>query len=46
MSYDSAKDRVYLVTAQFGPKPAATTEMPHPRPTVVPDSFQVIVVGR
>jgi YVTN family beta-propeller protein len=46
MAYDSALDRVYLVTAQFGPAPAPTAEMPRPRPAVIPDSFEVVVVGR
>ncbi len=46
MTYDDAKDRVYLVTAKFGPAPEATAQMPHPRPAVLPDSFEVIVVGR
>ena len=46
MAYDSAMDRVYLVTAQFGPAPAATAAMPRPRPAVLPDSFMVLVVGR
>ena len=46
MAYDSAADRVYLVTAQMGPRPAATPEVPRPRPAIVPDSFEVIVVGR
>ena len=46
MTYDDAQDKVFLVTAQFGPAPAATEQMPRPRPTVVPDSFEVIVVGR
>ena len=46
MSYDAATDRVYLVTADFGPRPAATTENPRPRPPVIPGSFEVIVVGR
>jgi YVTN family beta-propeller protein len=45
MALDSATGQVYLVTAEFGPAPAATTEQPHPRPTVVPDSFTVLVVG-
>jgi YVTN family beta-propeller protein len=45
MALDSATGRVYLVTAEFGPAPAATTEQPRPRPTVVPDSFTVLVVG-
>jgi len=46
MSYDDGNDRVYLVTADLGPRPAATAETPHPRPAVVPDSFTVLVVGR
>jgi len=46
MAYDSAADRVYLVTAQMGPRPAATPENPRPRPAVLPDSFEVVVVGR
>ncbi len=46
MSYDEVADRVYLVTAEFGDKPAATAENPRPRPAIVPDSFQVVVVGR
>jgi len=45
-AYDSENDRIYLVTAQFGPRPAATTENPRPRPALVPGSFTVIVVGR
>jgi YVTN family beta-propeller protein len=46
MSYDDGADRVYLVTAEFGPAPAATPENPHPRPAIVPDSFTILVVGR
>jgi YVTN family beta-propeller protein len=46
MTYDSATDRAYLVTAQFGPPPASTPERPHPRPSIVPDSFEILVVGR
>ena len=46
MTYDPATDRAYLVTADFGPAPAATTENPRPRPAVIPGSFQVLVVGR
>ena len=46
MTYDPGTDRVYLVTAQFGPRPAATPAAPRPRPAVIPDSFTVIVVGR
>ncbi len=46
MAYDSAADRLYLVTAEFGPRPAATPDNPHPRPAIVPDSFTVLVIGR
>jgi YVTN family beta-propeller protein len=46
MTYDPATDRAYLVTADFGPVPAASTENPRPRPTIVPDTFRVIVIGR
>jgi YVTN family beta-propeller protein len=46
MAYDAGSDRVYLVTAEFGPRPAATPENPRPRPAIVPGSFSIIVVGR
>jgi YVTN family beta-propeller protein len=46
MAYDAATDKVYLVTATFGATPAATAANPRPRPSVVPDSFEVLVVGR
>jgi DNA-binding beta-propeller fold protein YncE len=45
MALDPSSGRVYLVTADFGPPPAATPEQPHPRPTMVPDTFTVLVVG-
>ncbi|MGO9437862.1 MAG: YncE family protein [Terracidiphilus sp.] len=46
MAYDPVTDRVYLVTAEFGPRPAATPENPRPRPPMIPGTFTVIVVGR
>ncbi len=46
MSYDEKADRAYVVTAKFGPRPAATAENAHPRPSIQPDSFEVIVIGR
>jgi YVTN family beta-propeller protein len=46
MSLDPESGKVYLVTAKFGPAPAATTENPRPRPTVLPNSFTVVVAGR
>ena len=46
MTYDPATDRIYLITAEYGPRPAATPQNPKPRPTVVPGSFKVLVAGR
>ncbi len=46
MAYDSASDRIYLVAAEFGPRPDPTPDNPHPRPPIVPNSFTVLVVGR
>ncbi|HZF27200.1 MAG TPA: hypothetical protein VEZ88_13125 [Steroidobacteraceae bacterium] len=44
MTLDERTHRVFLSTAQRNPPPAATPEQPHPRPTVVPDTFEVLVV--
>lgn len=46
MTYDPATDRIYTVTADFGPPPAATTDTPRPRPAMLPGTFEVIVIGR
>ena len=46
MTYDERADKVYVVTAEFGARPAPTAAMPRPRPAIVPDSFQVLVIGR
>jgi len=46
MELDSTNHQIYLVTAEFGPKPAATADQPNPRPPVLPGSFVVLVVGR
>ena len=46
MAYDESADRVYVVSAQYGPAPQATAANPRPRPTVLPESFKVNVIGR
>jgi len=46
MTYDPSTDRVYLITAELGPRPDPTPANPRPRPPVIPGSFTVIVVGR
>ena len=35
---------LYTVTADFGPPPAPTADRPRPRPTMIPDSFTLIVI--
>jgi YVTN family beta-propeller protein len=46
MAYDGDADRIYVVTAEQGPRPEPTAANPRPRPTILPDTFQVIVIGR
>jgi DNA-binding beta-propeller fold protein YncE len=46
MTLDATTGRVYLVTAQFGPPPAETAAASHPRASIVPDTFTVLVVER
>jgi YVTN family beta-propeller protein len=46
MAHDESADRVYVVTAEFGPRPAATAANPRPRPAILPDSFTILVIGR
>jgi len=46
MAVDPQRGRVYLVTAEFGPRPAATADEPRPRPPIVPGTFSLLVVAR
>ncbi|MBV8674570.1 MAG: YncE family protein [Acidobacteriaceae bacterium] len=46
MALDPDTGKVYVVTADFGPRPAPTPENPRPRPSIVPGSFVVMVVSR
>jgi DNA-binding beta-propeller fold protein YncE len=46
MALDPKTHLIYLVTAQFGPTPAATPETPRPRPPIIKDSFVILVVGK
>jgi hypothetical protein len=45
MAYDSNNHRAYLVTASFGKTPPSTKEQPKPRPTIIADSFEILVVS-
>ena len=44
MTVDPTTHRIYTATAEFGPAPAPTAERPRPRPTIVPNTFQVLVI--
>ncbi len=46
MALDTRTGDVYVVTAEFGPRPAPTKEIPRPRPAIVKDSFVVLVYAR
>lgn len=46
MTLDTGTHKVYLPTAQFGATPAPTAERPRPRPSLVPDSFVILVFGK
>jgi DNA-binding beta-propeller fold protein YncE len=46
IALDARTHRLFLPTAEFGPAPAATADNPRPRPSLVPGSFTVLVVGR
>jgi DNA-binding beta-propeller fold protein YncE len=46
LALDEKTHEVFVVTAKFGPPPAATPENPHPRHSILPDTFVVLVVGK
>jgi DNA-binding beta-propeller fold protein YncE len=46
MALDEKTHRVFLVTAEFGPPPSPTADQPHPRPSQIPGTFTILVVGR
>ena len=46
MALDEKTHNVYLVTAKFGPPPAPTADNPHPRRSILPDTFVVLVYGK
>lgn len=46
LALDYKTHNVFVVTAQFGPRPAPTADNQHPRPPILPDSFVVLVVGK
>lgn len=46
LALDSKTHNLVLVTAEFAPPPSPTADQPRPRPSMIPDSFVVLVVGR
>lgn len=46
MALDTKTHKIYLPVAEFAPAPAPTSEVPKPRPTMIKDSFAVLVVGK
>ncbi len=46
MTYDGRTDTIYVVTAEYGPRPDATAASPRPRPAVIADTFEVLVIKR
>lgn len=46
MAIDHETHTIYLVTAQFGPRPEPTAAQPRPRPAILPDSFVVLVLSQ
>jgi hypothetical protein len=46
LALDETTGRVFVVTAAFGEPPAPTAERPHPRPSIVPGTFVVLVLDR
>jgi DNA-binding beta-propeller fold protein YncE len=46
MALDSQRQRIYLVTAEYGPKPPATNDRPNPRPPIIPGSFTMLTLTR
>ncbi len=46
MTLDTKTGKIYLPTAEFGATPAPTKERPNPRPSIMPDSFVILVFGK
>lgn len=46
MALDSKTHKVCLVTAKMGPPPPARPDNPHPRPSIVPGTFVVLILAK
>ncbi|MEO7990416.1 MAG: YncE family protein [Chryseolinea sp.] len=46
LTIDPKTHHIFVSTAQYGATPEATTENPHPRPSVVPGTFMILEFGQ
>jgi len=46
MALDEKTHDLVTVTAKFGPPPAPTADNPHPRRSILPDTFVVLIYGQ
>ena len=46
MALDTRTHKIYLSSAELGPAPAATAQNAHPRPSILPNSFKILIVSR
>jgi hypothetical protein len=46
MAFDAETGRIYEVSARLGAVPAPNPAVHHNRPTAIPGSFTVLVIGR
>jgi hypothetical protein len=44
MVLDPATHKIYLAAAKLGDTPPASEQQPHPRPSIVPNSFFILTV--
>lgn len=46
IALDRTTHRLYLPAAELGPPPPATADNPHPRPSIMPGTFAVLVIDQ
>ncbi|HUK99436.1 MAG TPA: YncE family protein [Nitrospirota bacterium] len=46
MAIDTKTHKIFLPSAEYAPVPATTVGIPKPRPTIIKDSFVVLVIGK
>jgi DNA-binding beta-propeller fold protein YncE len=46
MALDLKTHKIYLSSAEYGPAAEATASNPHPRPSIVPGSFKLLVLSQ